>query len=196
MTWRVAESLLQLQVQLDEAAPDRAKPDGFIGDADHQNRTSDHNPWCDGVVVTAGDFKDDDDAGANMRRISESLRQSQDKRIKYVIHEGQMFSSYPTSTHAAWTWRPYSGPNGHFTHMHISVQCDASKDSTAKWQIGEWDEMATKAEVRKLLRDENKKSEQRIQTMLDRHRRLLAVGKDESYRPRATNIKKAIEGGK
>ena len=186
MAWRVAKSLLKLQTQLDDAAPARAKPDGFIGDADHANRTSDHNPWCAGEVVTAGDFKDDDRAGANMRLVAESLRRSRDRRIKYVIHEGKMFSSYPTSTYGAWEWRPYSGPNGHFTHMHVSVQCNASKDSTKDWQIGEWSDMASKAEIRQVVKEEINKAVKK-----------LAVGKSqEGWNSDRVNLKAAIEGKK
>lgn len=70
-----------------------------------------------------------------MLRVANQLRKSEDVRIKYVIFQGRMFSSYATSTHKAWKWRPYSGPNPHATHLHISVQCADSKDSKRKWDI-------------------------------------------------------------
>lgn len=137
--WRVARCLETLLEQLNEMAPKRSKvSDGAIGDADHQNRASDHNPHCaapDDPTVTARDFTHDPDNGADMNVITERLRKSQDKRIKYVIWNKRMFSSYPTSTHPAWTWRPYSGPNLHTVHAHVSVQCNASKDSTEPWKI-------------------------------------------------------------
>jgi hypothetical protein len=44
--WRAAECLLKLRAQVNQIAPTRNKTnDGFIGDADHQSRNSDHNPW-------------------------------------------------------------------------------------------------------------------------------------------------------
>ena len=45
MTWRVAESLLELREEIDAFAPDRSTEfDGTIGDEEHAGRKSDHNP--------------------------------------------------------------------------------------------------------------------------------------------------------
>lgn len=137
MSWRVAESLEILRLQLNEAFPDRSVlSDGSIGDTDHSNRTSDHNPHCGPGVVTARDFTHDPEKGADMGKVSEALRRSRDGRIKYVIYNRQMFSAYPTSAYPAWTWRPYSGPNAHLQHMHVSVNCGGHMDSTTPWEIG------------------------------------------------------------
>ena len=56
--WRVAESLQRLLDQVNQMAPVRSKAsDGAIGDASHQTRDSDHNPWVTdgniGVVTAA-----------------------------------------------------------------------------------------------------------------------------------------------
>ena len=67
--WRVAQSLETLRFQLNAMAPGRSKAsDGGIGDTDHQNRNSDHNPWVlDGSrgVVTARDFTHDPAGGCD-----------------------------------------------------------------------------------------------------------------------------------
>lgn len=135
MDWTLAQALVTLREQINALWPDRDKTsDGSIGDEAHQARRSDHNPDEDGVV-TAIDITDDDSVGADMRKLAESLRVNKDERIKYVIHEGKMFSSYASGTYDAWTWRPYSGVNGHFNHLHISVWGDDRKYINSDWRI-------------------------------------------------------------
>lgn len=139
-TWRVARSLEVLLMQIDKRAPNRSKAsDGAIGDAAHASRDSDHNPWVqdNGVgIVTARDFTHDPVRGADMRKLSERLRRHRDPRIKYVIFDERMFSSYPTSGYAAFTWRPYYGPNPHGTHMHVSVLPEKEYyDSRKRWKL-------------------------------------------------------------
>jgi hypothetical protein len=111
---------------------------------------------------------------------AEALRKSKDRRIKYVIWNKQMFSAYAASGYAAWTWRPYSGPNLHTVHMHLSVQCDNNKDSKSLWATpeGEWDEMATKDEIRAVVREEVQKAVHQ-----------LAVGKEENWNKNYMNLK-------
>lgn len=134
MSWRVAAALDVLLDEVNAAAPNRSTvSDGSIGDTAHSSRTSDHNPNSRGVV-RARDFTDDKTGGHNADDFAEFLRRSQDPRIKYVIDEGRMFSSYPTSSYPAWTWRPYSGVNAHTKHTHVSVQDAPSLyDSTKPW---------------------------------------------------------------
>lgn len=195
MTWRVAKSLDALRDQVDILAPARSIiSDGSIGDADHQTRTSDHNPWVPpplGGVVTARDITHDPGHGASMYEISESLRLDRDPRIKYVIFSARMFSSYATSGYPAWTWRPYTGTNLHTAHMHISVQPTASLyDSTKKWDIdpegGASMPLNKKdlVQIRAIVQEEN-----------DLQRILLAVGKDRKhYDPDKVNIARAAKG--
>lgn len=46
--WRAAACLLKLRNQVNAMAPSRLKKsDGIVGDADHQTRDSDHNPWVE-----------------------------------------------------------------------------------------------------------------------------------------------------
>lgn len=142
MSWRLARSLIQLRKEVDEAFPKRSKrSDGAVGDAAHASRASDHNPWIpdpagvvDGVV-SAIDITDDDASGADMRKLVEWLTKvSRDPRIKYVIHESRIYSSYPTSSAPAWAARPYSGPNAHEQHVHISVDSRPNRfDDASPW---------------------------------------------------------------
>lgn len=130
MAWRVARSLDVLLGQLNTLAPRRNKAsDGSIGDADHQNRTSDHNPWYpppNGGIVTARDFTHDP-TYLNMQWVADTLVANRDPRIKYIIWNRRI-----------WTpgtgWRAYTGgPNPHTTHLHLSVVAAPSNDSTALW---------------------------------------------------------------
>jgi hypothetical protein len=144
MTWRVAGSLNQLLTQINSLAPNRLKDiDGSIGDDRHCPGPSDHCAENCGGVVCARDFTHDPNRGADMGQILEALRISRDSRIKYGIFNWRMFSSYPTSTVPAWTWRTYHGSNGHATHGHLSVHCNTEKDSTRPWMIGGIDDMLT-----------------------------------------------------
>lgn len=162
MAYRLAKSLEKLRSQTNALAPNRSTAsDGWIGDAAHATTASDHNPHVkDGStgVVTAIDLTDDPMTGADMDAIAESLRRSKDPRIKYVIWSKRMFSSYSTSTHAAWSWRPYSGTNPHTKHMHVSVQpTKRLYDDTRPWALPKppkvWHLKATKdGRVRQVVR--------------------------------------------
>lgn len=177
MSWRVAKSLDVLLTQINEIAPKRSKgSDGSIGDADHANRSSDHNPHCGPGVVTARDFTHDPKNGADMNAITEALRKAKDPRIKYVIWNKRMFSSYATSSHPAWTWRPYSGVNLHTAHAHVSVQCNESKDSARPWKLElpkppalyEVDVAGKKSEFKRL-----KAAMRRVKSAVERGKRVI-----------------------
>lgn len=134
--WRVAKSLEVLRGQVNAAYPGRRKEnDGTIGDATHQARTSDHNPWVkDGSVgiVTALDITHDPAHGVDTYAIAETLRRNRDRRIKYVISNRRIFSS---QLHA-WEWQPYSGADPHDHHVHISVLPNkALYDDRSPWTL-------------------------------------------------------------
>lgn len=144
MSWRLARSLIQLRKEIDEAFPKRSKAsDGALGDAAHASRSSDHNPWVKdpagivGGIVTAIDVTDDDASGADMRKLVHWLTTvSRDPRIKYLIHERRIYSSYPTSSSPAWAARPYSGVNAHAHHLHISVNSTPNRfDDGDRWGV-------------------------------------------------------------
>lgn len=129
--WYLNAALVDLRNELNSAYPNRAKvSDGSVGDLAHSQRVSDHNP--DRTPPNVGEVRAIDvtqwDPGTPLdpkddvaEALAEFLRAKKDSRIKYVIWRGRMFSSYSTSKYAAWTWRPYTGSNGHFHHVHISV---------------------------------------------------------------------------
>lgn len=138
--WRAAESLLKLKAQVNAAFPNRSKShDGMIGDSSHCPGTSDHCPnIIDGGVgvVTAFDITHDPAHGCDMRELMESIRTSRDNRVKYVIYDHWMYSSYDHLGVLAWRWRPYSGSNPHTTHAHVSVLGQKTKyDDDSDWDI-------------------------------------------------------------
>lgn len=140
MAWDVARSLDVLLAQINALAPGRDRSsDGSIGDTAHQGTTSDHNPedkpGNEPDEVDARDFTHDPHHGADMGVISERLRLTRDRRIRYVIFNRRIFAGYPVPARAAWTWGQYSGDNPHTHHMHVSVN-DVDDDDTTPWRIG------------------------------------------------------------
>jgi hypothetical protein len=138
--WRVARSLLTLRNQVNLRAPNRIKTsDGTIGDERHMSRNSDHNAWIiDGAnrVVSAMDITHDTAHGCDANALAEAIRAARDGRVKYIIWNRRICSSYPIDGVAAWVWRNYTGENPHTRHIHISVKSDKPNyDSTAAWAI-------------------------------------------------------------
>lgn len=134
--WRVAHALEQLLQQINELYPSRSSlSDGTIGDTRHCPGSSDHCPNINGVV-TAFDCTHDPKNGCDMEEITEKIRSSQDSRIKYVIYNRRMFSSYPMNDVPAWAWRSYNGSNPHIKHAHFSVVGDPAKyDDKSEWTL-------------------------------------------------------------
>ncbi len=149
---RPAKSLLALRARIDAVYPDRkTKSDGIVGDAAHQSRASDHNPWVsDGAkgVVTAIDITHDPASGCDAGRIVEALRASRDKRIKYLIWNRRIANASAIGGVAPWTWRSYTGKNPHDHHFHLSVKPDkALYDDEAPWTIQRMEESLNVDEV-------------------------------------------------
>lgn len=144
--WQAADSLLVLRDQVDIIAPKRSKAsDGLVCDENHPT-SSDHCPhFVEGIgrdVVTAIDLTHDPAGGFDSFEFAETLRLHRDKRIKYVISNHRMFSSYATSSYPAWTWRPYTGsPDPHTNHVHLSVLDDPISDSRVPWDLEGFDDM-------------------------------------------------------
>ena len=121
MAWKLASSLVMLRDQINATWPKRSQlSDGTIGDVNHSSKKSDHNPTPSGLVC-AFDITNDPNNGCDAGKLAEALRLSRDPRIKYVIWNKRMFSSYKTNAVSAWSWRPYSGENPHTKHVHVSV---------------------------------------------------------------------------
>lgn len=142
--WRVAKSLLKLRDQLKAAHPTMSNM-GFIGDAAHASRDSDHNPWVDDPasslnVVTAGDIYHQPTRGVDAGKVIEALRASKDSRIKYLIWNRRIARSYGKIVggkfYPAWSWAPYDGANPHTGHGHVSVNSAKSQyDNVRPWAI-------------------------------------------------------------
>lgn len=146
MAWRAMNSLLVLRDQVNAIAPGRSKAsDGLVGDEDHQvnNPGSGHNPhYVAGVgdeIVTAWDCTHDPGDGCDCGELTETLRTNRDKRIRYVIFNRRIFSSYAVTENGihydAWEWRPYYGSDPHTGHAHIQTLDDPIADTSTPWNL-------------------------------------------------------------
>jgi hypothetical protein len=131
MTPKLCKAGQQLRLQVDDSFPDRDRAsDGWLGDARHSARSSDHNPDADGIV-RAIDIDRDLSGKAKpdlMPDLADQIRlcaKRGDKRISYVIFDGRIASSKK-----AWRWRPYDGANKHNHHCHVSFTKAGDNDSS------------------------------------------------------------------
>jgi hypothetical protein len=118
----------QLREQIDDAFPDRDRTsDGWIGDAKHAARKSDHNPTVEGIVRAI-------DIDANLKShkseafdLADQLRllARSDKRISYIIFNGKI-----ASWRGNYKWRVYKGINPHKTHIHCSFTAKGDHDGS------------------------------------------------------------------
>lgn len=147
MPWRTAGAVVTWHQNLKAGYPYAAPPAtvnaawGTIGDTAHTS-TSDHSPkdfpgWGNDIV-TAGDAPHVPALGLDMHRVTEAMRLSRDPRIKYVIWNRRMYSSYAANGFPPYTWRPYSNAtrDPHTDHAHLSVVGDPRGDDPSLWQIG------------------------------------------------------------
>lgn len=114
---------------------------GWIGDPDHQSRESAHNPEYPAppgnppYEVDAIDPPHAPSKGADMAVLTESLRLSRDRRLKLVIFNRRIFSSYDHADGPPFAWRPYGGDDPHTGHAHIE-RTDSNRDDLSPWSIG------------------------------------------------------------
>jgi hypothetical protein len=120
---------VQLRDQIDTWYPDRrTTSDGWIGDARHSARKSDHNPDSTGCVRAIDiDSRLDSSEGLSVY-LADQIRicAKTDKRISYVIHNGMIASRILN-----FKWRKYSGFNKHTKHVHVSFTKLGDKDGRA-----------------------------------------------------------------
>ena len=126
-----AHSLTVLLGEVNRAFPNRDKAsDGWLGDAAHAARKSDHNPNSRGVV-DARDFDiDDRDPNKDLRTllIKAAIHHP---ATNYVISNGKI---YERSN--GFRARDYTGSNGHFHHVHVSIQQTvAAENSNRPWYL-------------------------------------------------------------
>ena len=129
---KLSRSAIQLREQIDDAFPDRDRAsDGWIGDARHALRKSDHSPDVQGWVRAIDVDRDLNGKGRKpdvMPDLVDQIRllaKSGDKRISYIIFDGRIASSKK-----AWAWRPYDGINKHNHHAHVSFTIKGDEDSS------------------------------------------------------------------
>jgi hypothetical protein len=136
-------SLLVLLDQVNAFAPARGRAsDGLKASAAHHaaSPNSDHEPhFVAGVgaeIVTALDLTHDPAHGFDSYAFAEVLRTHRDRRIKYVISNHRIFSSYSNSKRPAWTWGVYTGSSDpHTGHVHVSVLDAQVCDTRTPWTL-------------------------------------------------------------
>jgi hypothetical protein len=128
---------VRLRTQIDRRWPRRDKrSDGWIGDAAHSARKSDHNPDKDGIVYA---IDIDENMGKGRNRNGRTAQKLADQiiayamsdlpghaRIKYVVYENQIASGTYKNTWWKWRGKGY----GHTQHIHISFTQAAKRDSS------------------------------------------------------------------
>ena len=133
---RLSKAAIQLREQNDESFPDRDRTsDGWIGDTRHATRKSDHNPdeqgWVRAIDVDRDLFElgKPDIMGDLVDQIRGACKAKREKRIAYIIFDGQICSNILN-----WKWRKYTGANKHNHHAHFSFKKEADNDG-AFYQI-------------------------------------------------------------
>lgn len=109
----LAPSLARFRTSINTRWPNRDKgSDGWIGDAAHQARTSDHNPDPRTGVVRALDIDKD---GVHPPTVLAAAMLH--PGVRYVIHNRRIY-------HVDKAFKPavYTGSNPHTGHVHTSIQ--------------------------------------------------------------------------
>jgi len=127
-----------LRSQVDKRFPGRdRRTDGWIGNAEHKSRQSDHNENSKGIVMALdldenmgkrGKWRN----GRTARLLADQLIKYAAstapgaQRIKYVVYENQIAS--PTYDKTWWKFR--GSGYGHTAHIHISFTALADMDGS------------------------------------------------------------------
>lgn len=140
--------LVALRAEFDDAGPRRDRSsDGWRGDAAHALQSSDHNPDESGATpYEDADFVDEvhaldvDDSGPwlpgfsfddAVERIRARHAAGDDDRLQNIIRNGRI-----ASRSWGWSWRSYTGPNGHYEHAHFSARyTTAQENDTRPWRL-------------------------------------------------------------
>ena len=131
MTPKLCKAGQQLRLQVDDAFSNRQRSsDGWLGDARHSSRTSDHNPDANGVVRAIDISRNLSGAKEPdlMPDLADQIRlcaKRGDKRIAYVI-----FNNKICSRKSLWRWVAYKGINPHVKHCHISFTKEGDIDNS------------------------------------------------------------------
>lgn len=118
-----APALVALLAQIDAQWPTRGRAsDGIGGDAEHQQRQSDHNTG-DALDITA-----DPANGPPLDVLAAALLR--DPRTHYVIWNRRIANPEK----AGGAWRPYTGASPHTDHLHLSIYPEKRNDGSA-WNL-------------------------------------------------------------
>ncbi len=147
MAWILVPSLISLRKEFNELAPGRDhESDGSIGDGEHSQNSSDHNP--DETGKTPYEDADDRsevhaiDVDADLRLTGWSMAKAVaiivdrhqhglDDRLQNVIHNRRVWSRT-----WGWTSREYTGKNPHDKHAHFSARYTTTAESdTRPWGL-------------------------------------------------------------
>jgi peptidoglycan hydrolase-like protein with peptidoglycan-binding domain len=131
MTAHLAPSLVHLRDEINRAFPSRDKTsDGWLGDAAHQARPSDHNPNARGSVNALDVDVDDRDPSRDLRTLLIRAAKRH-PATHYIISNGLIYSR-----EYGFVARDYHGTNGHFHHVHVSIeQTIAAEQSARPWYL-------------------------------------------------------------
>jgi hypothetical protein len=157
--------------------------DGTIGDTAHSSRTSDHNPNEYGEVL-AFDLTHDPAAGCDAHALVRAAVARRDRRIKYAISEGRIWSR----ARAAEGWRPYAGSNRHDKHAHVSVDRRWRNDTSPWWATAP----AQPAPREDDLDMDEKRLRQIIGEELDRRVTLLMRGEQDGKKTGHTDTLRGV----
>lgn len=147
MAWILIPCLIQLRNEFNQLAPGRDKSsDGSIGDGEHSQNSSDHNPDETGKTPTKdADSKNEVHAidvdrdlkldGVTMEDCVQLLirrhKAGDEDRLQNIIFNRRIWSRS-----WGWTPKPYSGPNPHDHHAHFSARyTTAQESSTRAWGL-------------------------------------------------------------
>jgi len=135
---RLAPALIAMEAEANRLAPNRSKiSDGSFPSAAHTaaNPTSDHEIG-DALDLTT------DPPEWDMAERFRLIVARKDHRVKYLIHNGTIWKSYPNRGLPPWTPQVYTGTNAHKSHGHTSVLHEHRDDVSPWWpELDEEDDM-------------------------------------------------------
>lgn len=164
--WELVPSLVALRSEFNALAPNRDKAsDGAVGDAAHQQTSSDHNP-----DETSDALRDHDPDSKNevhaidvdrdlrepgvimedvVQHILSRCRSGAENRLKYVIFDRRIWSAS-----SGWRQNAYNGSNPHDHHAHFSASYATAREAdTRSWTLE--DLMAIDYnKIREIIREE------------------------------------------
>ncbi|MFI1195521.1 hypothetical protein ACH4T9_20000 [Micromonospora sp. NPDC020750] len=137
----LAPSLAVLRAEIDARWPRRDKAsDGWIGDTAHQASKSDHNPNERGSVNAL----DIDRDGIDVAEVIAAVERH--PSTHYWIYQRQI-----ADRDDGWRRRPYTGPNPHDKHLHVSIrQSRTAEQDRRPWGL---EDTVTKDDIKAAVRE-------------------------------------------